>query len=45
MVFWLYVGLSLAAPPLLYGLCLAVVYLYVRWKRPALLARLFKKDG
>ena len=43
MVFWLYFGLLFAVPPLLYGLCLAVVYLYVRWKYMGFLTRIFQE--
>ena len=43
MVFWLYVGLFLAVPPLLWGLALAVMYLYVRWKYMGFLTRIFQE--
>ena len=42
-MFWLYVALFLAVPPLLYGLALAVAYLWVRWKR--LVLRVFNESG
>src|SRR5436305_8119759 len=43
VVFWFYVGLLLAVPPLLYGLALAVMYLYVRWKYMGFLTRIFQE--
>lgn len=43
MVFWLYVGLFLAVPPLLYGLLIAVAYLYVRWKYMGFVTRIFQE--
>lgn len=43
MVFWLYVGLFLAAPPLLYGLGLAVAYLWVRWRYMGFVTRIFQE--
>jgi hypothetical protein len=43
VVFWIYVGLFLAVPPFLWGLGLAVAYLYVRWRRMGFLARSFKE--
>ena len=43
MVFWLYVGLGLLAPWVLYGLALAVIYLYVRWKYLGFMVRIFQE--
>ena len=43
MVFWFYIGLFLAAPPLAVGLILAVMYLYLRWKYVGRLARIFQE--
>ena len=40
MVLWLYIVLLLSAPPLLYGLLLAVAYLWVRWKYPGCVLRI-----
>ena len=43
MVFWLYFVLFLAAPWVLYGLTLAVLYLYVRWRYMGFLTRIFQE--
>jgi dipeptidyl aminopeptidase/acylaminoacyl peptidase len=43
VVFWFYVGLLLAVPPLLYGLAIAVAYLYVRWKYMGFVTRIFQE--
>jgi len=43
VVFWLYFTLLIAVPPLLYGLVLAVLYLYVRWKYMGFLTRIFQE--
>jgi uncharacterized protein len=43
VVFWLYVGLFLATPPLLWGLGLAMMYLYVRWRYMGFLTRIFQE--
>jgi uncharacterized protein len=43
VVFWFYVGLLIAVPSLLYGLVLAVLYLYVRWKYMGFLTRIFQE--
>ncbi len=43
MVFWLYVTLFVAVPPILYGLALAVAYLWVRWRYMGFLTRIFQE--
>jgi dipeptidyl aminopeptidase/acylaminoacyl peptidase len=43
VVFWLYVGLFAATPALLYGLVLAMAYLYVRWKYMGFILRIFQE--
>jgi len=43
VVFWLYVGLFLAVPPIVVGLVLAVLYLYIRWRYMAQLTRIFQE--
>ncbi len=44
MVFWLWIVVAvLAAPPVAWGLALAVVYLYVRWKYMGFLTRIFQE--
>ena len=44
MVFWLYIGLgALLVPWVLYGLGLAVLYLYVRWKYMGFVLRIFQE--
>ncbi len=43
MVFWLYIVLFLTAPWLLYGLLLAVAYLWVRWKYMGFILRIFQE--
>ena len=42
MVLWLYFVLLLVVPPLLYGLLLAAAYLFVRWKHPGFVLRVFQ---
>jgi uncharacterized protein len=44
LVFWLWVSLLVAvAPPVLFGLVFAVLYLYVRWKYMGHLTRIFQE--
>lgn len=43
MVLWLYFVLFLSVPPLLYGLLLAVAYLWVRWKYMGFVLRIFQE--
>ncbi|MBN9518101.1 alpha/beta fold hydrolase [bacterium] len=44
MVFWLYLGLTLlAATPVAFGLGLAILYLYLRWKYIPFLVRIFQE--
>jgi len=43
VVLWLYIVLLLSAPPLLYGLLLAVAYLWVRWKYMGFILRIFQE--
>jgi len=43
VVFWLYVGLFLAVPPILVGLGLAVLYLYLRWRYMGFITRIFQE--
>ena len=43
MVLWLYIVLFFGVPPILYGLVLAVIYLYVRWKYMGFLTRIFQE--
>ncbi|QJW96111.1 alpha/beta hydrolase [Frigoriglobus tundricola] len=43
MVFWFYIGLVIAVPPLFVGLVLAMLYLYVRWKYMDFLTRIFQE--
>jgi dipeptidyl aminopeptidase/acylaminoacyl peptidase len=43
VIFWFYVGLFLAVPPIVVGLVLAVLYLYVRWKFMGQITRIFQE--
>src|SRR5205823_11737484 len=44
VVFWFWVGLAiLALPPVAFGLLLAAMYLYVRWKYMGFLVRIFQE--
>lgn len=44
MVFWLWIALAVvAAPPVAFGLLMAALYLYVRWKYMGRLVRIFQE--
>lgn len=44
MIFWFWVGLSvIAVPPFAYGLALAAMFLYVRWKYLDYIVRIFQE--
>lgn len=43
MVFWLWISLLLAVPPVLFGLVMAVLFFYVRWKYMGYLTRIFQE--
>ena len=44
MVFWFWLGVAiLTVPPVAYGLVMAALYLYVRWKYMGFLTRIFQE--
>ncbi len=43
MVFWLWICLLIAVPPVLFGLVMAVLFIYVRWKYMGYLLRIFQE--
>ena len=44
MVFWFWVGLTvIAVPPIAYGLLMAALFLYIRWKYLRFLVRIFQE--